>query len=87
MRNAAQIGMVNDEMALHEGLPLNPITCAEAWTGVADCLNCKIRQSVLFAHLTEADFRDPISSITRPAQLFTGRATRGYRSSPFERAL
>jgi len=37
---------------------LNRITSAEAWTGIADCLNCNIRQSVLFAGLEEADFRD-----------------------------
>ncbi|WP_338110468.1 Crp/Fnr family transcriptional regulator [Rhodomicrobium udaipurense] len=40
------------------GFDLNRITSAEAWTGVADCLNCNIRQSVLFAGLEEADFRD-----------------------------
>jgi CRP-like cAMP-binding protein len=37
---------------------LNPVTCAEAWTGVADCLNCNIRQSALFAGLEERDFDD-----------------------------
>ena len=77
MRNATQIGMVNEEMALHEGLPLNPITSAEAWTGVADCLNCKIRQSVLFAHLTEADFRDlhrPIDQLNYAAGATVYRA-------------
>jgi CRP/FNR family transcriptional regulator, anaerobic regulatory protein len=37
---------------------LNPVTFAEAWTGVADCLNCNIRQSVLFAGLEEADFQE-----------------------------
>jgi len=37
---------------------VNPITSAETGTGVSDCLNCSIRQSVLFAHLQEPDFRD-----------------------------
>ena len=77
MRNAAHFGMVNEVMALHEGLPLNPITSAEAWTGVADCLNCKIRQSVLFAHLTEADFRDlhrPIDQLNYAAGATVYRA-------------
>jgi len=32
------------------------VSQSEAWTGVADCLNCQIRQSVLFAGLTESDF-------------------------------
>ena len=37
---------------------MSAITFSEAWTGVADCLNCNIRQSVLFAQLQEEDFRD-----------------------------
>jgi CRP/FNR family transcriptional regulator, anaerobic regulatory protein len=37
---------------------LTQITTAEAWTGIADCLNCNIRQSVLFAGLSEAGFND-----------------------------
>ncbi len=28
----------------------------EAWTGVADCMNCKLRQTALFADLKEEDF-------------------------------
>jgi CRP/FNR family transcriptional regulator len=32
------------------------ISTVEAWTGVADCRNCNIRQSVLFAGLRESDF-------------------------------
>lgn len=32
------------------------IGSAEAWTGVADCRNCAIRSSVLFAGLKEDDF-------------------------------
>lgn len=32
------------------------VALSEAWTGVADCKNCTIRESVLFAGLTEADF-------------------------------
>lgn len=35
---------------------------SEAWTGVADCRNCVIRKSVLFAGLAEADFE----SLHRP---------------------
>ena len=41
---------------------MNPITSAEAWTGVADCMNCNIRQSVLFAGLRE----DGFSEVHRP---------------------
>ncbi len=37
---------------------MNPVTNAEAWTGVADCLACNIRQSVLFAGLEEGDFNE-----------------------------
>jgi CRP/FNR family transcriptional regulator, anaerobic regulatory protein len=47
---------------IYRGLLLNPITSAEAWTGVADCLNCNIRQSVLFAGLRE----DGFSEVHRP---------------------
>lgn len=32
------------------------VAFAEAWTGVADCRNCVIRNSVLFAGLKEAEF-------------------------------
>lgn len=32
------------------------VSLNEAWTGVADCRNCMIRDSVLFAGLTEGDF-------------------------------
>jgi CRP-like cAMP-binding protein len=49
---------------------LNPVTSAEAWTGVADCQNCNIRQSVLFAGLREVDFSDvhrPIQQLQYPA--------------------
>ena len=37
---------------------MNPISSAEAWTGIADCMNCNIRQSVLFAGLSEQGFSD-----------------------------
>ncbi len=50
-------------------LQLNPVTCAEAWTGVADCLNCNIRQSALFAGLEERDFDDlhgPVDQLNYP---------------------
>ncbi|MBK1646384.1 Crp/Fnr family transcriptional regulator [Thiocapsa imhoffii] len=39
------------------------VTLREAWSGEADCLNCSLRTSVLFAGLSEADFQhihDPI---------------------------
>ena len=39
------------------------VTLREAWSGEADCLNCSLRTSVLFAGLEEADFErihDPI---------------------------
>lgn len=39
------------------------VTLREAWTGEADCLNCSLRASVLFAGLEERDFErihDPI---------------------------
>lgn len=35
---------------------MKTVTVSEAWTGVADCRNCSIRASVLFAGLEEADF-------------------------------
>jgi CRP-like cAMP-binding protein len=43
------------------------VTLREAWSGEADCLNCSLRTSVLFAGLTEADFariHDPIDQYT-----------------------
>ncbi len=49
---------------------MNPVTSAEAWTGVADCQNCNIRQSVLFAGLGETGFSDlhrPIGQLHYPA--------------------
>jgi CRP-like cAMP-binding protein len=39
------------------------VTLREAWSGEADCLNCSVRASALFAGLAERDFRqihDPI---------------------------
>jgi CRP/FNR family transcriptional regulator len=39
------------------------VTLREAWSGEADCLNCSLRASVLFAGLEESDFErihDPI---------------------------
>ena len=39
------------------------VTLREAWSGVADCVNCSLRASVLFAGLEEKDFaliHDPI---------------------------
>lgn len=46
---------------------MNTIVPAEAWTGVADCRNCTIRRSVLFAGLDESDFETihkPIDQIS-----------------------
>jgi CRP-like cAMP-binding protein len=43
------------------------VTLREAWSGEADCLNCSLRASVLFAGLTEEDFErihDPIDQFT-----------------------
>ena len=39
------------------------VTLREAWAGEADCLNCSLRESALFAGLRESDFEqihDPI---------------------------
>ena len=36
----------------------NTVPLKDAWTGVADCLNCPLRQSVLFSGLDEADFEN-----------------------------
>ena len=39
------------------------VTLREAWSGEADCLNCSLRESVLFSGLRESDFEqihDPI---------------------------
>jgi CRP-like cAMP-binding protein len=43
------------------------VTLRDAWSGEADCLNCSLRTSVLFAGLAEADFErihDPIDQFT-----------------------
>lgn len=45
------------------------VTLNEAWTGLADCRNCNVRQSVLFAQLSEADFdaiHRPIDQLAYP---------------------
>ncbi|MCX8018629.1 MAG: cyclic nucleotide-binding domain-containing protein, partial [Rhodocyclaceae bacterium] len=42
---------------------IKTVSLREAWSGEADCLNCALRTSVLFAGLQEADFErihDPI---------------------------
>lgn len=49
---------------------------SEAWTGVADCRNCVIRNSVLFAGLTEKDFdtfHRPLDQVSYPlgASIYT----------------
>lgn len=46
---------------------MKSVSVSEAWTGIADCRNCAIRQSVLFAHLDEADF----DAIHLPIEQFT----------------
>ena len=46
------------------------ITLQEAWAGIANCLNCPIRNSVLFAGLNESDFEalhSPIDQFKLPA--------------------
>ncbi|MDI4663427.1 Crp/Fnr family transcriptional regulator [Xanthobacter autotrophicus] len=46
------------------------VALSEAWTGVADCKNCTIRNAVLFAGLKETDFdalHRPIDQIVYPA--------------------
>lgn len=45
----------------------NPVPLKDAWTGVADCLHCSLRQSVLFSGLDEADFEN----IHKPINQFT----------------
>jgi CRP-like cAMP-binding protein len=43
------------------------VTLREAWSGEADCLNCALRDSVLFAGLKERDFEkihDPIDQFS-----------------------
>lgn len=43
------------------------VSLREAWSGEADCLRCTLRESVLFAGLTEEDFarvHDPIDQFT-----------------------
>ena len=43
------------------------VTLRDAWSGVADCMNCSLRTSVLFAGLEESDFErvhDPIDQFT-----------------------
>ena len=48
---------------------MKTVSLAEAWTGVANCRDCAIRRSVLFAGLEEADFdavHRPIDQITYP---------------------
>ena len=46
---------------------MKPVTSSEAWTGVANCRTCAIRQSVLFAGLDERDF----DSIHKPIEQFS----------------
>lgn len=46
------------------------VSLHDAWTGVADCRSCSLRDSVLFAGLAESDFEkihDPISQFSLKA--------------------
>jgi CRP-like cAMP-binding protein len=48
---------------------IKKVTLDEAWDGVADCRNCAVRDSVLFANLREADFdriHQPIEQFILP---------------------
>lgn len=50
--------------------PVKRVGLSEAWTGTADCRNCAIRNSVLFAGLKEDDFERfhrPIDQTLYPA--------------------
>lgn len=51
----------------------NTVPLKDAWTGVADCLNCSLRQSVLFAGLDAADFEN----IHKPINQFTFKPGEG----------
>ncbi|NCA68744.1 MAG: Crp/Fnr family transcriptional regulator [Sphingobacteriia bacterium] len=54
------------------------VTLREAWSGEADCLNCSLRTSVLFAGLAQSDFErihDPIDQFNLKPGAFL------YRSS------
>ncbi|MEW8587076.1 MAG: Crp/Fnr family transcriptional regulator, partial [Candidatus Thiodiazotropha sp.] len=59
-------------MVIREGLNtamVKNVSFKEARDGVADCLNCSLRESVLFAKLEEKDFEklhDPIDQYTLP---------------------
>ena len=49
---------------------MKTVTLPEAWKGEADCLNCALRNSVLFAGLDESDFEKihkPIDQFILPA--------------------
>ncbi len=49
---------------------MKPITDQDAWDGVADCISCTLRNSVLFSGLTEGDFdkiHQPIDIYSLPS--------------------
>ncbi|MEZ5851536.1 MAG: Crp/Fnr family transcriptional regulator [Hyphomicrobiaceae bacterium] len=46
---------------------MKTVTSNDAWTGIANCRTCTVRQSVLFAGLDEQDF----DSIHRPIEQFS----------------
>lgn len=53
------------------------VPCGDAWTGVADCKTCSVRESVLFAGLREADFEkihQPLDQFIMPAGSILYRA-------------
>ncbi|MFV0369818.1 MAG: Crp/Fnr family transcriptional regulator [Hyphomicrobiaceae bacterium] len=63
---------------------MKSVTLSEAWTGLADCRNCAVRSSVLFAGLTETDF----SEMHRPIDQFSYAAgTEIYRTGDPARML
>ena len=57
------------------------VTLRDAWSGEADCLNCSVRTSVLFAGLTEQDFErihEPIDQfVLKPGTVLYHARDRG----------
>ena len=57
------------------------VTFKEAWSGEADCRQCSLRESVLFAGLKETDFEkihQPINQfVLKPGQTLYQAAERG----------
>ena len=61
----------------------NRVPFKEAWSGEADCQQCSLRESVLFAGLKESDFENihhPINQfVLRPGQMLYHAGERGDR--------